>query len=45
MSQDDFMFNAVEGGAFIDDPAISPTGTEMIFQQTLAATADHSLLI
>lgn len=31
MSQDDFMFNAVEGGAFVQDPQILTAGTEFIF--------------
>ena len=36
MAQDDFMFNAVEGGAFVPDPAISTEGSNMIFQGTHA---------
>ena len=35
LSQDDFMFNSVEGGAFVDDPLISTNGTYFIFQETL----------
>lgn len=42
MSQDDFMFNAVEGGAFVPDPTISAQGTQMIFEQGKAETPDHS---
>lgn len=34
MAQDDFMFNAVEGGAFVPDPSISTEGSQMIFQGT-----------
>lgn len=32
MTQDDFMFNAVEGGAFVPDPQISTGGSSPIFQ-------------
>ena len=32
MAQDDFMFNAVEGGAFVPDPQISTEGSRMLFQ-------------
>ncbi len=32
MAQDDFMFNAVEGGAFVPDPQISTEGSDLIFQ-------------
>ncbi|MCV0387711.1 MAG: calcium-binding protein [Nitrobacter sp.] len=32
MAQDDFMFNAVEGGAFVPDPSIRSEGSNMIFQ-------------
>jgi Ca2+-binding RTX toxin-like protein len=32
MAQDDFMFNAVEGGAFVPDPQISSEGSDLIFQ-------------
>lgn len=32
MAQDDFMFNAVEGGAFVPDPQISTEGSKLIFQ-------------
>lgn len=31
MAQDDFMFNAVEGGAFVPDPAITDEGSHFIF--------------
>jgi len=31
MSQDDFMFNDVEGGGFVDNPAITYSGTDYIF--------------
>ncbi len=34
LAQDDFMFNAVEGGAFVPDPSISTEGSEMIFRGT-----------
>lgn len=34
LAQDDFMFNAVEGGAFVDDPDISAEGSSLIFQGT-----------
>jgi serralysin len=32
MAQDDFMFNAVEGGGFVPDPQISNEGSGLIFQ-------------
>lgn len=32
LAQDDFMFNAVEGGAFVPDPQISTEGSKLIFQ-------------
>lgn len=32
MAQDDFMFNAVEGGAFVPDQDINTEGSELIFQ-------------
>ncbi|MGX9948520.1 calcium-binding protein (plasmid) [Bradyrhizobium denitrificans] len=32
MAQDDFMFNAVEGGAFVPDPQINTEGSRMLFQ-------------
>ena len=32
MAQDDFMFNAVEGGAFVPDSQISTEGSRMLFQ-------------
>lgn len=31
MAQDDFMFNSVEGGAFVPDPTISTAGSDLIF--------------
>jgi serralysin len=31
MAQDDFMFNAVEGGAFVPDPEITTEGSHLIF--------------
>lgn len=31
MAQDDFMFNAVEGGAFVPDPEITQEGSRLIF--------------
>lgn len=31
MAQDDFMFNAVEGGAFVPDPEINTAGSDLIF--------------
>jgi Ca2+-binding RTX toxin-like protein len=31
MAQDDFMFNAVEGGAFVPDPQINTEGSQPIF--------------
>jgi serralysin len=34
MAQDDFMFNAVEGGAFVPDAQISTEGSQLIFQGT-----------
>ena len=34
MAQDDFMFSAVEGGAFVPDPQISTEGSKLIFQGT-----------
>ena len=41
MSQDDFMFDAVEGGAFVNDPAISLEGTRPLFQ----GAAEHWYLL
>jgi serralysin len=34
MTQDDFMFSEVEGGAFLDDPEISAAGSALIFGTT-----------
>lgn len=34
LAQDNFMFNAVEGGAFVNDPEISTAGSSLIFQGT-----------
>ena len=34
MAQDDFMFSAVEGGAFVPDPQISTEGSRLIFEGT-----------
>lgn len=34
MTQDDFMFSEVEGGAFLDDPEISVAGSALIFGAT-----------
>lgn len=34
LAQDDFMFNAVEGGAFVPDSQISTVGSDLIFQDT-----------
>ncbi|GGB37909.1 calcium-binding protein [Sphingomonas floccifaciens] len=31
MSQDDFMFSSVEGGGFVNNPAITYAGTELLF--------------
>ena len=31
MSQDDFMFSSVEGGAFVNNPAITYAGTDLLF--------------
>lgn len=36
MAQDDFMFNAVEGGAFVPDPGVSSQGSDPLF------TSGHS---
>lgn len=36
LAQDDFMFNAVEGGAFVPDNEINTEGTRMIFGGTSA---------
>lgn len=49
MAQDDFMFNADDGwqGAFVNDPAITSKGSELIFQETASASAnpEHDYLL
>ncbi len=40
MSQDDFMFSSVEGGGFVDDPAITYEGTHLIFGGSSSTSAD-----
>ena len=32
MALDDFMFNAVEGGGFVNDPAINDEGLQLLFE-------------
>jgi Ca2+-binding RTX toxin-like protein len=34
MAQDDFMFNAVEGGAFVPDPSITAQGSAILFPES-----------
>lgn len=35
MAQDDFVFNAVESGAFVPDPQISTAGSQLIFDYSV----------
>jgi Ca2+-binding RTX toxin-like protein len=44
MAQDDFMFDAVEGGAFVPDPAISRDGSRLIFSGNPAAEIGSRIL-
>jgi Ca2+-binding RTX toxin-like protein len=48
MAQDDFMFSSVEGGGFVDDPAITFEGSRLIFPDlsggaAAAAASDYWL--
>ena len=49
MAQDDFMFNADEGtqGAFVNDPAITDEGSQLIFQESPSVSANpvHDYLL
>lgn len=44
MSQDDFMFSSVEGGGFVDDPAITYEGSHLIFAVGSSSTSTDWIL-
>lgn len=44
MAQDDFMFDAVEGGAFVPDASITKQGSRLIFESTASAESNSGIV-